>query len=146
LVKTSNPGGAKFQDLVADGRQLYRHVGDYVEELAVKTLGKCGYGSVGAVVGATYPQQLSELRRAMPHSWFLVPGFGSQGASAKDVAAAFDGRGLGAIVNSSRAIIFAHARREYAHLRESRWQEAIEAATREMIAELRAETPAGKLA
>ena len=65
------------------------------------------------MVGATYPEQLAELRAAMPHTWFLVPGYGSQGGTARDVAAAFDQRGLGAIVNNSRGIIFAHARREY---------------------------------
>ncbi len=147
LVKTSNPGGKMFQDLVADGRPIYRHVGQHVEDLARQTAGPNGYGLVGAVVGATYPEQAAELRQAMPHTWFLIPGYGSQGATARDVAGAFDARGLGAIVNSSRAIIFAHARREYAEgFGAARWQEAVEAATRQMIAELRADTPAGKLA
>ena len=140
LVKTSNPGGKTFQDLVCDGRPLYRHVADHVEKLAKATVGDCGYGSVGAVVGATYPEQLAELRAAMPHTWFLVPGFGAQGGSAADVAPAFDANGLGAIVNNSRGIIFAHARKEYAQFGESRWQEAVEAATREMIDELRGST------
>ena len=146
LVKTSNPGGGMFQDLVADGRPLYSHVAGYVETLARQTAGDCGYGAVGAVVGATYPEQLAELRAAMPHTWFLVHGFGSQGGTAGDVAAAFDERGRGAIVNSSRAIIFAHRRPEYAErFGSSRWQEAVEAATRDMIEQLRSETPAGKL-
>ncbi|MEX2113880.1 MAG: orotidine-5'-phosphate decarboxylase [Pirellulales bacterium] len=146
LVKTSNPGGKTFQDLVADGRPLYRHVADHVERLAVETVGRCGYGLVGAVVGATYPAQAAELRAAMPHSWFLVPGFGSQGGTAHDVAGAFDAQGLGAIVNNSRGIIFAHARREYAaRFGDDRWQEAVEAATREMMAQLAADTPAGIL-
>ena len=113
LVKTSNPGGGMFQDLICDGRPLYRHVADYVEKLAEQTVGKSGYGSVGAVVGATYPEQLVELRSAMPKCWFLVPGFGSQGGTAEDVAGAFDSSGLGAIINSSRGIIFAHSRPEY---------------------------------
>lgn len=83
----------------------------------------------------------------MPNTWFLVPGYGSQGAMARDVAGAFDEQGLGAIVNNSRAIIFAHARREYAErFGAGRWQEAVEAATREMIAQLQADTRAGKLA
>ncbi len=114
LVKTSNPGGKTFQDLVSDGRPLYRHVADHVQQLAKQTAGQHGYGAVGAVVGATYPEQAAELRAAMPNTWFLVPGYGSQGAMARDVAGAFDEQGLGAIVNNSRAIIFAHARREYA--------------------------------
>ena len=93
---------------------------------------------MGAVVGATYPEQLAELRAAMPHTWFLVPGYGSQGGTAADVAAAFDARGLGAIVNNSRGIIFAHERPEYAaRFGAARWQDAVEAATREMIEALR---------
>jgi orotidine-5'-phosphate decarboxylase len=146
LVKTSNPGGQMLQDLVADGKPIYRHVGELVERLAVMTEGDNEYGAVGAVVGATYSQQLVELRQAMPHTWFLVPGFGSQGGTAADVAAAFDSEGRGAIVNNSRGIIFAHARKPYQdRFGPGRWQEAVDSATRDMIAQLRAETPAGKL-
>lgn len=146
LVKTSNPGGGMFQDLLADCRPLYRHVARYVEQLARETAGAGGYGAVGAVVGATYPRQLAELREEMPHAWFLVPGFGAQGGGAADVAAAFDRRGTGAIINNSRGIIFAHARSPYAEqFGAARWQEAVEAATREMIEQLRSETPAGRL-
>ncbi|MBN2022625.1 MAG: orotidine-5'-phosphate decarboxylase [Pirellulales bacterium] len=146
LVKTSNPGGGMLQDVVADGRTVYRRVAEYVERLAERTAGGSGYGLVGGVVGATYPEQLAELREAMPHAWFLVPGFGSQGGTAHDVAAAFDPRGGGAIVNNSRGIIFAHARAPYAErFGAARWQEAIEAATRDMIDELRGQTPAGRL-
>jgi len=147
LVKTSNPGGRMFQDLRVEQRLLYQIVGQQVEALAKSTAGSCSYGSVGGVVGATYPGQLVELRAAMPHTWFLVPGFGAQGGTAQDVAGAFDGQGLGAVVNSSRAIIFAHARSEYRdRFGASRWQEAVEAATRDMIDQLRAQTPAGSLA
>ncbi len=134
-----------FQDLAVDGRPLYRHVADAVEGWAKGSAGQCGYGAVGAVVGATYPDQLVELRAAMPHTWLLVPGYGSQGAGARDVFGAFDERGLGAIVNNSRAIIFAHARCEYEKFGSARWQSAVEAATREMIDQLRSETTAGKL-
>jgi len=146
LVKTSNPGGGMFQDLVADGRPVHRYVAEYVERAARETAGNSGYGIVGAVVGATYPRQAVELRTAMPHAWFLVPGYGTQGAKAADVGGAFDERGLGAVVNSSRAIIFAHSRPEFAKFGAARWQDAVAAATRGMIDELRAETPAGKLA
>ena len=146
LVKTSNPGGGMFQDLVADGRPLYRHVAEYVERRAAETIGQCGYGIVGAVVGATYPRQLSELREAMPHAWILVPGFGSQGGTAADAAGAFDAVGLGAIVNNSRGIIFAHSSKPYRErFGAARWQVAVDAATREMIEQLRTHTPAGKL-
>lgn len=146
LVKTSNPGGGQFQDKVADGRQLYRHVAEYIEHLATKTVGHCGLGAVGAVVGATYPEQLAELRAAMAHTWLLVPGYGSQGGTAKDCAAAFDARGLGAVINNSRGIIFAHERKEYAtKFGPGRWLEAVAAATNDMIAQLRAETTVGRL-
>ena len=146
LVKTSNPGGKRFQDIVAEGISLYRHVAEYVESLAAQTKGSGGYGSVGAVVGATYPEQLAELRQAMPHTLFLIPGFGAQGGTAKDCAPAFDANGLGAIVNNSRGIIFAHSRPEYRErFGPSRWQEAVEAATRDMIGQLKDETNAGRL-
>lgn len=144
LVKTSNPGGGLLQDVKCEGGTLYGRVATHVEELAVATAGACGYGAVGAVVGATYPAQLAELRRVMPHTWFLVPGYGSQGGTAADVAAAFDGRGLGAIVNNSRGIIFAHELPEFAQrFGPARWQEAVEAATREMIDALDAVIPRG---
>ncbi len=146
LVKTSNPGGGMFQDLQIDGRPLYRHVADAVEGWAQQSAGACGYGAVGAVVGATYPDQLVELRCAMPHAWLLVPGYGSQGAGARDVRGGFDDQGLGAIVNNSRAIIFAHERAEYRHFGAARWQDAVAAAAHEMIDQLRSETSAGKLA
>ena len=146
LVKTSNPGGQLFQDLIAAGRPLYQHVATYVEQLAVQTVGQGGYGAVGAVAGATYPEELAQLRAQMPHTWFLVPGFGAQAGTAADVAAAFDASGLGAVINNSRNIIFAHSRREYKDTYgDARWQGAVEAATRDMIAQLRAATPAGKL-
>jgi len=147
LVKTSNPGGGLFQDLVADATPVYQHVANYVEARANESLGPCGYGAVGAVVGATYPDQLAELRNIMSHTWILVPGFGEQGGTAKDVAAAMDAEGQGAIINSSRAIIFAHSRLEFKDsFGDARWQGAVEAATKSMIDQLRSETPAGQLA
>ncbi len=146
LVKTSNPGGKLLQDLTAQGKTVYRHVAALVEQLTCEEKNAGGYGSVGAVVGATYPEQLAELRAAMPHTWLLVPGFGAQGGAAEDVAAAFDARGLGAVVNSSRAIIFAHERPEYCDKYQAgQWQRAVEAATREMIEQLAGGTPAGRL-
>ncbi len=144
LVKTSNPGGAMLQDLIAEGKPVYRHVGDYVQSLAATTRGEgprqTRYGSVGAVVGATWPEQLRELRAAMPNTWFLIPGFGAQGGSAKNVAPAFDADGLGAIVNNSRGILFAYRREPFAsRFGLGNWQKAVEAATLEMIEQLRAE-------
>jgi orotidine-5'-phosphate decarboxylase len=146
LVKTSNPGGRMIQDLAADACPIYRHVAEFVERLAAISKGDGQYGSVGAVVGATYPAQLAELRAVMPHTWFLVPGFGSQGGTAADVTAAFDVGGRGAIINNSRGIIFAHSLKAYKErFGAARWQEAVAAATDDMTAQLRAETPAGKL-
>lgn len=146
LVKTSNAGGGQFQDLSTGGKPLYRRVAEFVEQLARETSGDRRYGIVGAVVGATYPDQLHELRSVMPSAWLLVPGYGSQGASGRDVAGAFDGEGLGAVVNNSRGIIFAYARRGFVErFGPGRWQEAVAAATQEMIDELRAETNAGRL-
>jgi orotidine-5'-phosphate decarboxylase len=146
LVKTSNPGSGTFQDLPVDEKPVYFRVAALVESLSEQTRGDCGYGIVGAVVGATYPEQLAKLRTAMPQTWFLVPGFGSQGGCAADVAAAFDGRGLGAIVNNSRGIIFAYNRPEFSQrFGPAKWQQAVEVATKEMVAQLRAETSAGRL-
>jgi orotidine-5'-phosphate decarboxylase len=146
LVKTSNPGSRLVQGTTASGEGALKKVARHVEKMAKANLGRCGYGSVGAVVGATFPEQLAGLRREISHAWFLVPGYGSQGGRAEDLAPAFDDRGLGAIVNSSRDIIFAHARKEYAKkFGPRRWQEAVEAATLDMIADLRANTPAGAL-
>ena len=137
LVRTSNPGSGVFQDRLSDGQTLYRHVAAVVEQIAAETCGTDAYGSVGAVVGATYPQEIVELRTAMPHTQFLVPGYGSQGGTAQDVAAAFDSAGLGAVINSSRGIIFAHKRAPYAQQFGPRqWEAAVEAATREMIVDL----------
>lgn len=107
LVKTSNPSSTELQDLQVDGRPVYRLMAESMEALGQSTIGKHGYSSVGFVVGATHPQELCELRNACPHSFFLVPGYGAQGATAKDLAGAFDANGLGAIVNSSRGIIYA---------------------------------------
>jgi orotidine-5'-phosphate decarboxylase len=142
LVKTSNPGGKFLQDLVCDGETIYRHVAAHIEQLAAAHAGECGYGAVGAVVGATHPEQLIELRQAMPHTWFLVPGYGSQGGTAADVVPALDANGMGAIVNNSRGLIFAHERPEYRQkFGPARWQEAVEAATRRMIDELNSAIP-----
>jgi orotidine-5'-phosphate decarboxylase len=146
LVKTSNPGGRAFQDYASAAGPLYRRVADHVEQLATASAGHCGYGVVGAVVGATFPEQLAELRAAMRHTWLLIPGYGAQGGSARDVASGFDPQGLGAVVNNSRGIIFAYEREPYrSRYGSGGWQDAVVAATRDMIDQLAAETPAGQL-
>lgn len=108
LVKTSNPSSGELQDLVIDGKPLYEKVAELVSGWGADNVGEYGYSAVGAVVGATYPQQAKRLRAVMPHTYFLVPGYGAQGAGADDVAVSFDKEGLGAIVNSSRAIMCAY--------------------------------------
>ena len=110
LVKTSNPSSGELQDRMIDGMAVYERMGRMCEEWSAQAAGGelSGYGCVGAVVGATYPRQLEELRRALPHTFFLVPGYGAQGAGAREVAGAFDARGGGAVVNSSRAILYAY--------------------------------------
>lgn len=151
LVRTSNPGAKDFQDRQADflpgePRPVYRHVAHLVERLAAATTGDGGYGCVGAVVGATWPEELSELRQAMPRAPLLVPGYGAQGAGAGEVAGAFDADGFGALINSSRGIIFAHSRSPDAgQYGPDQWEQAVEAATRRMIAELAEQSPAGRL-
>jgi orotidine-5'-phosphate decarboxylase len=133
LVKTSNPGGGDLQDRRDDGVPIYRRVAEMINALNASRIGSSGYGPVGAVVGATYPDQLAELRSAMPHSWILIPGFGAQGGGAADVRAGFDRGGLGAIVNNSRNLIFAHRRPEFAEkFGDDRWQDAVRGATVEM--------------
>jgi orotidine-5'-phosphate decarboxylase len=132
LVRTSNPGAGLLQNLICDGRPLYRHVGDAVAAWNRENIGKCGYGDVGAVVGATHRAELIELRAALPDAWFLVPGFGAQGGTAADVAAAIRPDGLGAIINSSRGITFPFKPDA------ADWEARIESATREAIAALRA--------
>ena len=108
LVKTSNLSSGELQDqLLADGRTIYEAMGAMCEQWGEALPGKYGYSGVGAVVGATYPRQLGELRRKLPHTFFLVPGYGAQGGGAEDVAPGFDEKGLGAIVNSSRGILCA---------------------------------------
>ncbi len=138
LVKTSNLGSGFLQDQeVATGQTVYERVAQVVEQQTQRSVGNSGYGIVGAVVGATYPQQLSSLRALMPHAWILIPGFGAQGGTVEDVAHGFDSRGLGAIVNSSRGIIFAYNTPQYQQLD---WQQAVAQATVDMAQQLREAT------
>ena len=132
---------------VTDGTPLYRHVARIVEDLSLATLSQSStpgddFGCVGAVVGATYPQELAELREVMPHVPLLIPGYGAQGGAAADVTSGFRADGFSALINSSRAINFAHTREPYrSQFGAERWEQAVEAATREMIAELAKHTP-----
>lgn len=108
LAKTSNPSSGELQDKKLGDRPIYEIMGDMCEEWGKELMGKYGYSGVGIVAGATYPQQIAELRSKLPKTFFLIPGYGAQGASAKDISAAFDKNGLGGIVNSSRGIMCAY--------------------------------------
>lgn len=105
LVRTSNPGAKDFQDLQVGGEPLCDVVARAVTRWG-QDLERCeGYSPVGAVVGATWPQELARLRALLPHAWLLLPGVGAQGGKVQDLAAAFDARGLGALVNQSRGVM-----------------------------------------
>ncbi len=114
LVKTSNPSGGELQDMkLENGRTVYEQMATLVKEWGADSRGRCGFSNVGAVVGATYPEQARQLRKLMPHTFFLVPGYGAQGGGADDAVAGFDAKGRGGIVNSSRGIICAYLQDKY---------------------------------
>ncbi len=113
LVKTSNPSSGELQDLDLNGKKIFEIVAGKVNEWNAGTIGESGYGAVGAVVGATYPEQAKILRGIMPKSYFLVPGYGAQGGGAKGVLPCFNADGLGAVVNSSRAIMCAYKKGDW---------------------------------
>lgn len=114
LVKTSNPSGGELQDMrLENGRTVYEQMAALVDGWGRDSVGDCGYSAVGAVVGATYPEQAVRLRAMLPHTFFLVPGYGAQGGGADGAVAGFDERGSGGIVNSSRGIICAYRQEKY---------------------------------
>ncbi len=113
LVKTSNPSSGELQDLLIDGTPIYEKTAAIVRELGADSIGEYGYNRVGAVTGATYPEQISRLREVMPNTFFLIPGYGAQGGKAEDCALAFDKNGLGGIVNSSRGIMCAYKKGDW---------------------------------
>lgn len=114
LVKTSNPSSGELQDLkLENGQTVYEHVAELVEEWGKEIRGKYNYSSVAAVVGATYPKQLEEIRKKAPHTYFLIPGYGAQGGKAEDIALGFDANGLGGIVNASRSLMCAYKAEEW---------------------------------
>ena len=109
LVKTSNPSSGELQDVkLGSGEEVYKKVAELVEKWGEELRGEYGYSSIAAVVGATYPKQLQELRELAPHTYFLIPGYGAQGGKASDIALGFDKNGLGGIVNASRSLMCAY--------------------------------------
>ncbi len=109
LVKTSNPSGAEIQNLVLEnGVPMYEYVGGLVEKWGESTVGEYGYSAVGAVVGATHPTEAERLRKVLPHTFFLIPGYGAQGGNAQMLKSCFGANGLGGVVNNSRGILCAY--------------------------------------
>ena len=135
LVKTSNPSSGEFQDRLIDGRPLYELVGEKVAEWGADCMGD-GYSYIGAVVGATYPEMGKVLRKIMPKSYILVPGYGAQGGQGKDLVHFFNEDGLGAIVNSSRGIIAAYKQEAYSKFGAENFGDASRAAVEAMIADI----------
>ena len=136
IVRSSNPTAREIQGGEQDPNPLYLRVAERVAEWGKDSIGDCGYSAVGAVVGATYPEDLPKLREVMPHAVFLLPGYGAQGATAGDVAAAFDESGHGALVAASRRIILAHK-----HPGNQMWEHDIEQAVQEVNADLESSLP-----
>ena len=135
LVKTSNPSSGEFQDRVIDGRPLYELVGEKVAQWGDELMGD-GYSYVGAVVGATYPEMGKVLRKIMPKTFILVPGYGAQGGNGADLVHFFNEDGLGAIVNSSRGIIAAYKQEKYKEFGAENYADASRAAVKDMIADI----------
>ena len=135
LVKTSNPSSGEFQDRLTSGRPLYEWVGEKVAQWGQECMGE-EYSNIGAVVGATYPEVGKTLRKLMPKAYILVPGYGAQGGTGKDLVHFFNEDGLGAIVNSSRGIIAAYQNEKYAKFGEENFGEASRVAVEDMIADI----------
>ena len=135
LVKTSNPSSGEFQDRVIDGRPLYELVGEKVAQWGDELMGD-EYSYVGAVVGATYPEMGKVLRKIMPKTFILVPGYGAQGGKGADLVHFFNEDGLGAIVNSSRGIIAAYKQEKYKEFGAENYADASRAAVKDMIADI----------
>lgn len=138
LVKTSNPASGEFQDLICGEKKLYEIIAEKTHAWGKDFIGKKGYSAIGAVVGATFSHEISALRKIMPTAYFLVPGYGAQGATAKDIEYCFNSDGLGAIINASRSILYAYNvspwKEKYGI---SAWKEATQMAVITMNEEIR---------
>lgn len=144
LTKTSNPGSGDLQDLQVDGQSIAEHVADWLATLAADSDDResvAGLTNMGAVVGATYPEQLVSMRQRLKGVWILIPGYGAQGGSAADTAGGFLESGLGAVVNSSRGVIFAFDSQD----KTDNWTEAVRQAALSATSQLQEQTPAGNL-
>ncbi len=136
LAKTSNPNSGEIQDLQVDGMPIYEKVGQLIAKWGEELIGTYGFSEVGAVVGATHKAQAEKLRKLMPHTFFLVPGYGAQGGSADDLSVCFNKEGVGAIVNSSRGIIAAHQSKTYSDFKDEQFAKAARQACLDMKSDL----------
>jgi len=135
VLKTSNPGSCDFQDqpLEDTGHPLYESIAGIIEEIGKELIGQSGYSSIGAVIGATFPEDARRLRALMPHALILVPGYGVQGGNAENAAACFNENGLGAVVSSSRGITYAHSDGDISR---SAFAQVVRDKTRRMVDEI----------
>lgn len=137
LLKTSNPSSGELQDLILkDGKKVYEELAKILGRIGEDYRGSSGYSNLAAVVGATYPEELKEIRAVIPNVFFLIPGYGAQGGGAEDIKAGFDDKGRGAVVNSSRGINFAYLREEFKDYGSENFAEAAGAAAEKMKNEI----------
>lgn len=137
LLKTSNPSSGDLQDLILqDGKKVYEKMGKILSSIGKDYIGSFGFSNLAAVVGATYPEELKEIRKIIPSIFFLIPGYGAQGGGAEDIKAGFDSNGRGAIVNSSRGINFAYQKEEFKDFGADNFAEAAGAAAEKMKNEI----------
>jgi len=137
LLKTSNPSSGDLQDLLLeDGKKVYQKIGELLTKIGEDYLGRNGYSNLAAVVGATYPEELAEIRSDFPSLFFLIPGYGAQGGGAEDIKDGFDKKGRGAVVNSSRGINFAYRKDEFKEFGEANYAEAAGKAAENMKSEI----------
>ncbi|MGC9258855.1 MAG: orotidine-5'-phosphate decarboxylase [Phycisphaerae bacterium] len=143
LLRTSNASAGQIQEIpAADGRPMFLHIAEMIENWGSSWRGECGFSNLGAVVGATSGDAIGRIRRTMPHTIFLIPGIGAQGGSLADCAPAFRPDGLGAIISASRSVIFAHRESRYAHIPAAQWTSAVQQAVLETKAYIAQAIPA----
>ena len=132
LLRTSNPSASEIQDLLSSGKPVYLHLAGMIKKWGAGLMGERGYSAVGAVVAANRPKDAKRLRKIMPQNYFLMPGYGAQGARAKDVICGFNRDSYGALISASRSIIYAYREPRFKRLGQKRWLAAVQAATIEM--------------
>ncbi len=143
LLRTSNASAGQIQEIpTTDGRPVFLHIAEMIESWGAAARGECGFSSLGAVVGATSGAAIAQIRQAMPHTIFLIPGIGAQGGSLADCAAAFSPEGLGAVISASRSVIFAHRESRFANAPAAQWTNAVLQSVMETKSQIAAAIPA----